>query len=590
MRKISRIISIILVVCLLLVLSSSLLACNKNKGGGSANDTTRIDSVNSLENVVMSSIDEKWTMTLANSDIAALDTAGQFVVTRGWVNLIGDVVYNSSMQTAKIATIATYFESEDGKKLIKNFTENGELLFELLDKVNLTSDDISSLIYDFVYSTIGNSDSLINGILKDLSDVRNDNNVTTKAVANINNSITNMNLARTSFVPSETEKANMLAALVNAKSAISDLVTFAYSVSIDTFTDEIIDLLFSESGALNEITNEEIKTVINAIASNITNLKNNLTKEKRSNLNKALNLIIEKFDNSTNTSLVFSQIVKYSKYGYMVVDSIPIICDIVGAVATAFDDNLIDNVKTYIVNFDNYSQDIKIANLGILLGDVVYSVGNTLGESKLKEMVDDMYAQYNNDYQKAVPLFVADVVMNLTPLANYFIIHEEIKILHDEILTEDDFVEIANCAFALNNQITKFKDAYYRYNNGSIDFNEVLDVYHKFSTTILPSKPIDYNIDVNKPIWYADLVSQAEKYLQEKSAKNLDIAKADLYQFIIEYYEEESTIRNATKQVSECALLSKDATAEEISALNTILASSNLNLYTAVIYAVLFEN
>ena len=132
---------LILLFVLVLILCASLVACNK-KGQTDA-QKERVRQVERAEQTFIAGINSQWSATLSNEDIAKLDTAGDYVVTKGWTSLVCEVLKDSSLQTAKIKTFANTLESEDGKKLLKEFSQNAELLVPLLKRIGLTSRDIS---------------------------------------------------------------------------------------------------------------------------------------------------------------------------------------------------------------------------------------------------------------------------------------------------------------------------------------------------------------------------------------------------------------------------------------------------------------
>ncbi|HBP51971.1 MAG TPA: hypothetical protein DD626_01540, partial [Clostridiales bacterium] len=123
---------LILLLVLVLILCASLVACNK-KGQTDAQEE-RARQVERAEQTFLVGLNSEWNANLSDEDVAKLDTAGDYVVTKGWTSLVCEVLKDSSLQTAKIQTFADTLESEDGKKLLEEFSQNAELLVPLLKR------------------------------------------------------------------------------------------------------------------------------------------------------------------------------------------------------------------------------------------------------------------------------------------------------------------------------------------------------------------------------------------------------------------------------------------------------------------------
>lgn len=555
MKNIRKVLAIVLILSLLLVVMFSLVSCNKKKH----KDTTDYRQVycDTLESSIITALDSTWEVNMIDNKIVLLDNAGEYVVTCGWANLIKDVVYSSSLQTAKIKSCADYLSTDDGKKLLLDFSENADLLIDLLDEVGFTSDDISSLIYGFAYSVVENSNTVLTDMVNRLSDLKANKFATAKALTSLNLYLGNINKSRESFVPTAVEKTNMLSALNDAKDGISDIVKFAYSISIDSLTDNIIDIIKSDDGALSDISNDEIKTVVNAVARNISQLKESLTATEIEKLNAALDLIIKKFDVTINSSLVFSQIVTYSKYAYMIVDAIPDLCDLIEAVATCIDDSMIARFKDYIVFVEKYDSskdsDAKIitSNTAIMISSLLSKLAVELGNDKMNSMIDDLYAISNvGDYKKAFPMLLADIVVNTTGVLNAILDDEtSITLNHPEIISEDDLIAIINVALTLNIGLDDFKKAYYEdLISGDEQFAKAVKIANDYDFSTIVSNAYSINYQPDK--WYQTYVDGCLDYLNKNASKVLPKANADLKKYVEEYFENESPIKANTEKLA----------------------------------------
>lgn len=67
-------------------------------------------------------------------------------------------------------------------------------------------------------------------------------------------------------------------------------------MSVNAITDDLYGKLFDDSGALGEITDGEIETLVDTLLLNVQDLKDALGQNEVSALNSALDLVIDKFD------------------------------------------------------------------------------------------------------------------------------------------------------------------------------------------------------------------------------------------------------------------------------------------------------
>lgn len=319
---------LILLFALVLLMSASLVACNNR---GNAAQKERANQTSRVEQTFLSGINEKWSANLSDEEIATLENAGDYVVTKGWTSLVCDVVNASSLQTAKIKSLADSLESEEGKKLLKEFSNNAELLVPMLKQIGLTASDVSTLAYDLISKLISDGRTTVSNIvdrLDNVKDVMIRNSASAAALENVSANRAVLNLAKQSLNATDAQKSEMQSALSNAQSAMSELIAFAYDTSVNTLTDELYSKLFGDDGALSNVSESELATLVSALLSNVSRLKNALTQSEIEKLDVALDLFISNFDNKSISSAVYSQIIKYAKYAYMAVDVIPSLCDV----------------------------------------------------------------------------------------------------------------------------------------------------------------------------------------------------------------------------------------------------------------------
>jgi len=577
MKHLKKFTSTLLVVLLLVTVVFSLVACNKNKGNNNTPpQDTRNNYCESLEAIVIPVLNSSWTANMSDDQIAALDTAGEYVVASSWVSIIKDIVYSSSLQTEKIGAVVEYLNTDDGKAMLADFSKNGANILDLFEAIGLTNEDISNLIYDVLYTIVDKSDSILSDMIARITTIKSNSNTTDTSIDNLQTYLSNLNQAKTDFVPTELEKADFLTAIEKSKSGIADLVKFAYSISLGALTDNILSMIESGEGALTDLDNSEIIAVINAISNNVIELKASLTQEKIDNINATLTLIMTKFDNPTSTSLVFSQIVSYAKTAYLIVDAIPQICDVIDSFTSSIDENFINIIKDYVVYLDAYkngesTDEILVANTSIVAAKFISSALTNLGEEKLSTLISTLYqkATSSDDYQKAFPLYCVDILANISAvLTNLVMKSETIETAHPTIITKSVLQDVINLTFGLNNTLTKFKEAYRTDNmNGDTTYTESKKIAVSLATYV------DNQYAVNQPVlWYTTFVNGTIDYLNTRSEAVVSLVKQDLEAFVNDYFEEGSTIKTNMEDLANDALLAKDA---EDTAVELVTTKSN---------------
>lgn len=190
------------------------------------------------------------------------------------------------MQTAKIKSLADSLESEEGKKLLKEFSNNAELLVPMLKQIGLTASDVSTLAYDLISKLISDGRTTVSNIvdrLDNVKDVMIRNSASAAALENVSANRAVLNLAKQSLNATDAQKSEMQSALSNAQSAMSELIAFAYDTSVNTLTDELYSKLFGDDGALSNVSESELATLVSALLSNVSRLKNALTQSEIEN-------------------------------------------------------------------------------------------------------------------------------------------------------------------------------------------------------------------------------------------------------------------------------------------------------------------
>ncbi|MDE6302010.1 MAG: hypothetical protein K2M36_00270, partial [Clostridia bacterium] len=351
----------------------------------------------------LSRVNKDWSADTGKEELIAMDSASDYIVAIEWAEFVCDVLVNSSLQTGKLQVLAEIAQSEEGKKLIDDFTENAELIVPLFRRVDFTPTDISNLVYDLLRALAEESGEVFDGIIARAEELRGMTGVTPAVYQKLSGVIGDMSAAKNKLVPTSAERDEMLAAFEKAKEPMSALIEFAYNMSVTVANDNLFDVLLGGEGALADISNSEIITLIGTLRENIADLKLALTEDAVNSLNGAFDLIINKFDGSSVASVLYAQIVQYSKTAYMLVDIIPFMCDIAYSASEVFmEGELIDELKQTVgKELNNYA---RVANSAIITAKLVTKVTDTFSKQTFEELIADIRTQSMGDYRKSVPL------------------------------------------------------------------------------------------------------------------------------------------------------------------------------------------
>lgn len=553
---------LILLLALVLLMSASLVACNNR---GNAAQKERANQTSRVEQTFLSGINEKWSANLSDEEIATLENAGDYVVTKGWTSLVCDVVNASSLQTAKIKSLADSLESEEGKKLLKEFSNNAELLVPMLKQIGLTASDVSTLAYDLISKLISDGRNTVSNIvdrLDNVKDVMIRNSASAAALENVSANRAVLNLAKQSLNATDAQKSEMQSALSNAQSAMSELIAFAYDTSVNTLTDELYSKLFGDDGALSNVSESELATLVSALLSNVSRLKNALTQSEIEKLDVALDLFISNFDNKSISSAVYSQIIKYAKYAYMAVDVIPSLCDVALASKDVMSNKDFITDFLSVVKLDEekkLNESTSSLNKLILSARIIDGVmqSGKFDQNGINALIDRVCKQGTEGYQKAMPLIILDLLLNVSDLVKEMD-GDTLRPTHPDIIDKDTLtIMLGSLLFSAN--IEKMKQAYYDFELNPTQEN-LTALYNIAGFTgiegLLGEKcpyqlPVQLTDEVMSDIknWFNWQIGKIAA-VSNKIAACIPSVKADLKAFISDYYAENSPSKAAIKQIA----------------------------------------
>lgn len=553
-------------------------AVEKNREGARAHRAVqeRQDAVASVEFGFLSGVNAAWDYPLTADEVADLEKAGDYVLAEEWTSLIMDVLYASNLQTEKINKLARAMQSDNGKKLLGDFGDNFELIIPLLKEVGFTGDDVAHIVTALLNALVDDSEGVLTSARDRLVAIKSE-----KSATNVNNALATVN-AELSFVTfSETEKQDMKSALLDAKDVIEQLASFVYDTSINSFTDHIVNVIASDDGALADITDGEIRTVVNAMLSGVRNLKSVMSEEKIAKLNHAILTITDRFDGNVSTSKIFSSLVNYAKFAYVFTDSIPYLCDMATAFGESVDADFLTLVRRIEAASENMNANHRSANFSILAARLTTALFSGVEEEEFEEFAGKLYEQAVTDYRRSLPLIIIDLFVNMTSMNP-----DDNEPLHPEILSKQSFED--EFAFFLKySLVTGFESAYYDYLQDG-DMEKLIEAHRacKFENMGIVN-PYDRDNDTKR--WFEYIMPRANAWMNEEAARLALIAKNDIIACVGDYFAENSEVKAAVQEFAARAFIAPldgDATEEERAALNALIATYIADAKTARVFGI----
>lgn len=590
-----KIIFAIMAATLAAILATTLFACVKDPRPN--DDLRRSESAVGIRSAFISGIDRHWKGEMSDEEVAALDNGGDYVVAIEWTELMCDVLKKSSLQTSKLELISSTLSGDEGKKLFEDFSANATLLMPLLRTVGLTQADAGNMIYDLIYAVVDRSAEVFDAMAQRLRTVRV-YAVSDVALENITTNMSRVSSAKAALVASGEEKERILSAFVSAKQPLSALVAFAYNMSVGTLTDELLGKLTDGGGALANITDSEIAVVMGQLVNNVSSLKASLGDEGTDKLDAALKIVIDKFDVDLITSSVYGELVRYAKYGYMAIDALPAFCDVVTEVGNLLrDGDFINVLRRGILANSTGEENVGrfSVNSAIAAAKLSKQVMDAFDETSLKALIQSICARGNDDFQKAVPIMLVDVVYNLSSLFGSVEEAEKSIVVHPDIISSDDLAVMLNSLLYFVRYFDKFKMAYADFEAGRIDISALATAAAdcKFSVFGIENAPV---LQANSSrevvrLWY-DFYVKGDGYKQIVKRLNECRVNAtkDLIAFVDDYFGDGSQCREAVEKLAAMSVKDGDISAEEADQLNKLISDGNLFGMVTALYLVFFNS
>lgn len=559
---------ILLAVCVMLIVAVAavaLVACGRDKK--KQDDKLRHNSAIAIRDTALLRMNAEWTGELANEQLLAMSSAGEYVATYGWAALICDVLEKSTLQTAKLSALADAFKSEDATKLFDDFSANAELLLPLLRTVGFTQEDISELVYDLLEAIVKEGKSTLEGTYQRLQTLIS-SSPTSEAMSglisarsSVSEAIDLLNSRLT-----EAKQQQMLEAFEESKEALNAFVAFAYNMlSSDVLSDELVgNILGGEDGALGSITDSEIAIIFSALLNNISRLKQSVEGDNLAKLSRTIDLVIGTFDADSIGSALYAEIVRYAKYANMIVAVVPTLCEVVGYAGEALqkDSFVADIRKTLAVNTSDETSGLYMVNLTILASRLISDIMSrynavTLG-ARFDEVRNACYSLGSFDMQKAVPVYLLDAALNLNVLLSSVDDENvELQAVHPSIWGEGEsgFDELGKLGSLImfESRIEAFKQAYYDYRMSArqpSDFDRLYEAARRcgFDTFGITNNYYANRYNCNEQfnslgrtwadMWYNDYIERGYPLVLDQAEDLFDLANRDVKLFIEDYYNE----------------------------------------------------
>ncbi|MEG1663231.1 MAG: hypothetical protein RR338_04515, partial [Clostridia bacterium] len=396
----------VLIVALMVSACGMLFACNKDDDGGNV-DTRRV-ATNKVQQTALSAVNPEWKISFTDSELAARSDGGDYVTNSIWTNFVGNALYSSSLQTAKIDKVAKELQSDLGKKIISGAKVKTKDYFDLFVSFGFTSSDVSNLIYGALYSLNNNLTAEIssaNAKLLQLYDLATKNGNTT-GKDNISLAIASTSAVKQSLTKFDASRAEINTALVDAKTGLDALVATAFQLS--TSADLVGMINDISSGALENITDSEIETYIGSIKSEIGSLKNKLTPSETAKLESMLSILIKNLDGVVFDAEIFDQLTSGVRLAYIALDYVPTICDLVVSATDAIDSKFIAQIKQYATNqkLEDTTKHMPKLNQSILIAKLISSALNGKTKDDIKRLISDISTNAGDNYEKIIQLYM----------------------------------------------------------------------------------------------------------------------------------------------------------------------------------------
>ncbi len=413
-KNIKKATSIILICILIMSLSVVLFSCNKNDGAQS--NIERNNAVSSFKSAVLTARSADWEQTFSDEQLAKRVDAAEYVQYSAWLDFLGETIYSSDLHLAQINKLTEIFGKEDIKDAFKkeeneqlNKEKNKQVLkifFPLL-KYDFTVTDISNLIYNTLEKLSLDSSNVFKNMYERAEKLLNVQEST---------SVRNMfNSAMKSYSLMSVDQS-LVDALRAAEGGVKSLTGFMYDTVLLSISDDLFQSI--SSGALTDITENEIKLTLNSILNNVLIFKNSLTDKQLNAISTAFSKLTKQFNGVLAGSGILQNIMNYVSIGYTAIDFIPLICDVVldGKSVIETDGFVSDLLEVFVKDGYNLKSNYAVL-LARFMEQALSSYASDNGESailKFNQLFDKINSIEDPEIRtdKLLGFLVADIGLN----------------------------------------------------------------------------------------------------------------------------------------------------------------------------------
>lgn len=452
--KLRRLLVAVLAVIAAAMCLFALAACDDK--GQISEEEKRTQAVEAFEKNALAAFNESWAPDMPREEVAKLADCGSYVETCLWLESMGNMLYDSSLQTAKINIIADFAASEEGKALVRNASENMSAAFDFVDAVGFTSADASETGFLLLRTVTKDVARIYRSAETELNELLR--YVVGSGRNNIYEALDRVDRVLATDFSDEETVSEALAALDGAESGIKTLVAFMYDTERTFGSGSAGDNLGSllegiSTGALNDISDAELFVWLDSLVKSVREFGSDMTAETITQIKTAIASVESCFEGFVQPVDVVDEVLEWLNYVGAFADEIP---DAVNYVVSALDvlyEKGSDGAYTYsfVGKLKRYAAEedgrIKELNSYVLSAGLLSSFAQSVGAEELKDKMQELAESGNSD--KRLVLYLSVMLCCATDGQPTYI-------------TQDDYVDMAVYAFS-EVFVSAFESAYRDY-------------------------------------------------------------------------------------------------------------------------------
>lgn len=424
-----RIAAAVLVVLAAVTCLFALSACNKDKV---SQEELRKQAVGAFETNVLAAFNAEWKPDMPREDVVKLADCGSYVEASLWLDSLGNMLYDSALQTAKINLVAEFAATEEGKSLVKNAAENLDAALKLMNTVGFTSADVQDLAFALLRTVTAKVADIYRAAEEELNTLLD--YVVGSGRNNISEALDRVKrVLETDFSNADTVGA-ALAALDEAESGIKTLVGFLYDTERTFGSGAAGDNLGSliagiSSGALNDISDSELFVWLDSLVGSVREFGVDMTDDTIASIKSAIDSVESCFEGFVQPVAAVNEALEWLGYIGAYADEIPDIVDYAVAALDVLYEKGADGTHTYsfVNKLKSYAAEedgqLRELNSYILSAGLVTSFARSVSAEDLKAKVDEIAS--SDDGSKRLVLYLSAMLCNASSEKPTYIAEED---------------------------------------------------------------------------------------------------------------------------------------------------------------------